>query len=306
MTTKPVPKKPTQTPQPAETKLMHVSFAFPFLRKGQRKSETSTRFTDEHDIYRLLAEREPSGSYLVSSKGMWHGGIHITEAGAGQSLDLDAGVRCIADGKIVAYRIDRTYPVSEISTVTSEASVPAPYSTGFVLIRHTMEFPKETTLTFYSLYMHLMSYEDYANFSKRQKPAYWPAHWRVTEYAQDRPMPAKNGQVADTEQQGLRVRKRYPKGEPVGILPQGASVSIGKQENRWGQITDLHGSALYPPLAGGFASPSAAIGGWIYMQEENGGPLVKEVMPDSVFDRVVVTACLTNLNVRVFRSRQAT
>jgi hypothetical protein len=90
----------------ASAKQTPLPFAFLFLRKGQGKSETSSRFTDEHDIYRLLAEREPSGSYLVSNKGMWHGGIHVTEAGAGQSLDLDAGVRCIADGYVIAYRAE--------------------------------------------------------------------------------------------------------------------------------------------------------------------------------------------------------
>ncbi|HGL4262365.1 TPA: glycoside hydrolase family 19 protein, partial [Burkholderia dolosa] len=81
---------PTNPPAPAPVKLKLLPFAFPFLRKGRGKSDASAQFTDEHEIYRLLAEREPSGAYLVSRKGMWHGGIHVTEAGAGQSLDLDA------------------------------------------------------------------------------------------------------------------------------------------------------------------------------------------------------------------------
>ncbi|MEM5300330.1 glycoside hydrolase family 19 protein, partial [Burkholderia sp. JPY481] len=125
------------------------------------------------DIYRLLATNEPSGSYLVSRKGMWHGGIHITEAGAGQALDLDAGLRCIADGVLIAYRANQDYPVSEASVDGSNVPLRAPYSTGFALVRHEMEFPRGTQLTFYSLYMHLMSNADYDNFPKRQKPAYW-------------------------------------------------------------------------------------------------------------------------------------
>jgi hypothetical protein len=40
--------------------LRHVSF----LRKGKGKSDAFSRFTDEHDLYRLLAERESSGTYL--------------------------------------------------------------------------------------------------------------------------------------------------------------------------------------------------------------------------------------------------
>ncbi|TXG02620.1 hypothetical protein FU139_32335, partial [Burkholderia territorii] len=72
MTSQPAPKK---SPTPTPAKLKPLSFAFPFLRKGRGQSEASAQFTDEHEIYRLLAEREQSGAYLVSRKGMWHGGI---------------------------------------------------------------------------------------------------------------------------------------------------------------------------------------------------------------------------------------
>ncbi|KVO88790.1 hypothetical protein WL21_14450 [Burkholderia ubonensis] len=289
MTSQPAPKKP-QTPTPAPAKLKPLSFAFPFLRKGRGKSEASAQFTDEHEIYRLLAEREPSGAYLVSRKGMWHGGIHVTEAGAGQSLDLDAGLRCIADGVLIAFRANKTYPLSEIAAAGGGSPVQAPYSTGFALVRHTMEFPQGTKLTFYSLYMHLMSKEDYANFPKREKPSYWSRQWKVTQHAQDKPSAGRNGQAADSSQQGLRVRKSYPRGEIIGILPQGVSVSIGKKEKGWGQVTDLHGASLYPPEAGGYVEPPRAIGGWINLGHENGGLLVEEVIPDSTFDRVIVTA----------------
>ncbi|NIE55018.1 MULTISPECIES: glycosyl hydrolase 108 family protein [unclassified Burkholderia] len=287
MANPPAPKKP-QSPAPAPAKLKPLPFAFPFLRKGRGKNEASAQFTDEHEIYRLLAEREPSGTYLVSRKGMWHGGIHVTEAGAGQSLDLDAGLRCIADGVLIAFRANKTYPISEVGEAGSESLVQAPYSTGFALVQHTMEFPRGAKLTFYSLYMHLMSLEDYANFPKRSKPAYWLRQWRVTQYAQDKPSPGRNGQVPDSSQQGLRVRKSHPRGEILGILPQGASVSIGKREKNWGQVTDLHGASLFAPEAGGYAEPSSVVGGWVFLGKENGGPLVEEVFPDSMFDRVIV------------------
>ncbi|MBJ9941709.1 glycoside hydrolase family 19 protein [Burkholderia multivorans] len=290
MTSRPAPKKP---PTPAPAKLKPLSFAFPFLRKGRGKSEASAQFTDEHEIYRLLAEREPSGAYLVSRKGMWHGGIHVTEAGAGQSLDLDAGLRCIADGVLIAFRANKTYPLSEITATGGGSPVQAPYSTGFALVRHTMEFPRGTKLTFYSLYMHLMSKEDYANFPKRAKPSYWWRQWKVTPHAQDKPLAGRNGQAADSSQQGLPVRKK-PNGPCIGIVPQGASVSIGKRETvrgkEWGKLADLHGASLYPPEAGGYVEPSHALDGWIYLGQENGGPLVEEVYPDSMFDRVIVTA----------------
>jgi predicted chitinase len=287
MTTNTASDAPSQRRKPVEAGIKLLPFAFPFLRKGQGTSDAAIKFTDEHDLYRLLAESEPGGSYLVSKTGMWHGGIHVTEAGAGQALDLDAGVRCIADGHVIAYRINRTYPVSEVSATDSEATGSAPYSTGFALVRHTMEFPKGTTLTFYSLYMHLQAYDEYANDSKRHKPAYWSTQFQVSEFAKDAPTPSGNGQSASVEQQGLRVRANHPHGKVLGILPQGTSVCIGEREKGWGRIRDLHGASLYPPVAGGFVAPSAAVGGWIFLGNENGGPLVREVMPDESFDRVV-------------------
>jgi predicted chitinase len=290
MTTRPALKTSAQASQRAKPDLRQLQFAFPFLRKGQGKSEKSSPFTDEHEIHRLLADREPSGSYLVSKSGMWHGGIHITEAGAGQAMDLDAGLRALADGHLIAYRANRAYPVSEFAA-PGGGTVRAPYSTGFALLRHTMEFPRGSTLTFYSLYMHLMSREDYANFPTREKPSYWMRQWLITSFARDRPVSGRNGQVADAGQQGLRVRTAPSShSNAIGILPQGASVSIGKKEKGWGQLKDLHGAQLFPPIAGTFVSPSAAIGGWIYMGQENGGPLVEETFPDAAFDQVIVTA----------------
>ncbi|QFS40021.1 glycoside hydrolase family 19 protein [Burkholderia cepacia] len=292
MATKAAPKKSPTPQQPAKAGLQQLSFAFPFLRKGQGESEASTRFTNEHDIYRLLAERESSGTYLASSNGMWHGGIHITEAGAGQSLDLDGGLRCIADGVLIAFRANKAYPVSEVATADGGSPYEAPYSTAFALVRHTMEFPRDTKLTFYSLYMHLMSWEDYANFPKREKPSYWPRQWLVTQYAQDKQASGRSGQAPDPAQQGLRVRKT-PGGSPIAILPQGANVGIGKIETKngkpWGQLTDLRGTSPYPQKAGEYVEPSSAIGKWVFLGQENGGPVAEETVEDSIFDRVVVT-----------------
>ena len=286
MTNSPVPNHP----QPPATHLRQLAFAFPFRRKAQ--GNAAAQFMDEHDIYRLLAASEPSGSYLASRKGMWHGGIHVTEAGAGQALDLDAGLRCIADGVLIAYRANKDYPVSELAIEGSSAPFQAAYSTGFALVRHEMEFPRGTKLTLYSLYMHLMSNADYeSNFPKRQKPAYWSRQWQVTQYAQDRPSP-RPGQTADPSQVGLHVRKT-PNGAAVGILPQGARVTIGKTQTvhgaTWGQLTDLNGATLYAPIAGDYVAASDAIDGWIYLGAQNGGPVAEESIRDSIFDRIMVT-----------------
>ncbi|WP_174554700.1 hypothetical protein [Burkholderia latens] len=69
MTSRPAPKKPpTPAPTPTPAKLKPLPFAFPFPRKGRGQSEASAQFTDEHEVYRLLAEGEQSGAYLVSRK----------------------------------------------------------------------------------------------------------------------------------------------------------------------------------------------------------------------------------------------
>ncbi|WP_051156512.1 glycoside hydrolase family 19 protein [Herbaspirillum huttiense] len=279
---------PAPRPESDTEKLKQLQFAFPFQRKGRGSGEASGQFTDEHEIYRLLASREESGGYLVSRKGMWHGGIHVTEAGIGQALDLDAGLRCIADGELIAFRADKAYPVSELAAGDNKSPSQSPYSTGFALVRHTMEFPRGVRLTFYSLYMHLMSWEDYANFPKRQRPQYWERQWKISEYAQDSPLKAANGQGADLSHKGLRVRKSHPHGAPLGIIPQGAVVSLGKIENNWGQVTKLDGAALHPPVAGGYAATSNAIGGWVFLGNEHGGPVVREVSSDAMFDRVII------------------
>ncbi|EBD1260339.1 hypothetical protein DHU18_20820 [Salmonella enterica] len=63
----------------------------------------------------------------------------------------EQAVRCMADGEVVAYRINRDY-----------LSVPwywgdLHYSGSFVLVRHRIQPGKtaESGLTFYTLYMHL-------------------------------------------------------------------------------------------------------------------------------------------------------
>lgn len=112
-------------------------------------------------------EGEATGHWLIGRHGMWHGGIHITDTStpwcalSGRSMNEavdfpvpfkgEQPVRCMADGEVVAYRINRDY-----------LSMPwywgdLHYSGSFVLIRHRIQ-PGETAesgLTFYTLYMHL-------------------------------------------------------------------------------------------------------------------------------------------------------
>lgn len=286
---------PTTSPPP----LKQLAFAFPFRKKPQQGSGSSTADAmNEHDWYTLL-KREPSGTFAVTDSGMWHGGIHISEAGAGQALDFRGGVRCIADGEVVAWRLNRAYPVSAIPARDGHPAISAPYSTGLALVQHTMEFPRGTRLVFFSLYMHLQDYASYEADSTIPWPLYWSPKYEVTQDTVDRPKAAANGQTAPNDQVGLRVRASKGHGTPVGILPQGTRVSLSRREGDWGQITDDPG-ALYAPKVGAFVPSSAAKGGWIFLGKEPGhtGPVVQAVLPDSSFDCVNVVPAAQRVKVK--------
>lgn len=270
---------------PSLPPLKPLRFTFPFRKKGN--GTASVEITDEHEFHRIL-KNEPSGTYSLSSKGMWHGGIHISEAGAGQALDLKGGVRCIADGDVVAWRLNRSYPISELPAQNGKPAFSAPYSTGFALVRHAMEFPRGTKLTFFSLYMHLQDLAGYESDATLPKPAYWTPEFKVTEYAQDKPHVSPRGVTAPSEQKGLRVRATHPHGAPRCILPLGTQFSISERAGDWGKIKDIHGTQPYPPTVGAHVAPSAAVGGWAFLGKEHGGYVANAVMPDSMLDQVVV------------------
>ena len=51
------------------------------------------------------------GHYPMGTNGLWHGGVHF-DRGTDAAFD-QSSVRCIADGEVIAYRIDTQYPASE-------------------------------------------------------------------------------------------------------------------------------------------------------------------------------------------------
>jgi len=116
---------------------------------------------------------ESTGLYLIGRNGMWHGGIHITDAttpwcalsGKAQSEGIDFPItykgkhpiRCMADGHVVAYRICRDY--LDIKWRGKALH----FSGSFLLVRHRIQpgKTKESGLDFYTLYMHLAPYTAY-------------------------------------------------------------------------------------------------------------------------------------------------
>ncbi|WP_217590199.1 M23 family metallopeptidase [Burkholderia sp. GbtcB21] len=82
------------------------------------------------------------GVYPIAFDRRWHCGVHLQP-------NRKCKVYAIADGEVVAYRVCQ-------HGVDSGKS-----HTGFVLLKHTTETGEGRTLTFYSLYMHLLPLVEY-------------------------------------------------------------------------------------------------------------------------------------------------
>ncbi|MGZ7456144.1 M23 family metallopeptidase [Pseudomonas sp. Ma2-10] len=156
---------PASSPNEGPTPLMN--FQYPF-RKADGK-----QFTDAEDVYKAL-ESEKSGHYLLGSNRFWHGGIHISDASAPQCV-LNEPIRCMADGEVVAYRLNDDY----LESTFGDNEKKLKYSNSFCLVRHEYKSApnpeegsnkgKQNTLNFYSLYMHLLPYQRYP-LTPQEKP----------------------------------------------------------------------------------------------------------------------------------------
>ncbi|MCJ8170434.1 hypothetical protein [Atopomonas sediminilitoris] len=135
----------------------------------------------------------------------------------------------MADGEVVAYRIDERYPFSEFA-----GDVPtfkrAPFSTGFVLVRHRLQAPAlnkpgaatPPAITLYSLYMHLQDWQGYTAKPDLPKPAFWGAGLYKVNCQTD-------------VVQGLRARKGNNRTYPVQcVLPRGTVVEVDPNERSGG------------------------------------------------------------------------
>lgn len=270
-------------PKAVEPPFTELAFAYPFTQPGGKA------FTDEREVRALLRD-ESAVSYLVGQSGLWHGCIHISKGSAGTRLDLEHGVRCIAKGEVVAYRINKTYPITEMPAQDTKPAVSAPFSTGFALVRHSMEYPRGQTLCFFTLYMHLQSTEEYGTNPDLQVPAYWDMEYQVTDGALDKPEAhLATGESAPASQVGLRVRAGPGHAKILAILPQLSKVQIGetKQKGQWGQLVNADVGSMYAPRLGDVADPSAA-SGWIFLGKEKGMLVVTRVLADAQVDSVVV------------------
>ncbi|QJT81795.1 N-acetylmuramidase domain-containing protein [Kosakonia sp. MUSA4] len=136
-----------------------ISFPIPANGKGKA-------FGNSEELLSLL-DRESTGLYLVGSQGMWHGGIHITDATVpwcaltgnnpselsyvNKPYAGEQAVGCMADGEIVAYRVCEDY---DFIPWRGEKLY---FSTAFVLVKHYIQPGEHASsgLTFHTLYMNL-------------------------------------------------------------------------------------------------------------------------------------------------------
>lgn len=147
-----------------------TNFEYP-IRKANGE-----QFQEADELFSML-EKEPAGHYLLGNHGFWHGGIHFSETSAPQCVRQQP-IRCIADGEVVAYRLNKDY--LESTYTGSSQCTSLRYSSSFCLVRHEYCSPanqtegankgKQNRLVFYSLYMHLLPYERYTPEEAEQGP----------------------------------------------------------------------------------------------------------------------------------------
>ena len=101
---------------------------------------------------------DESARFLFNNSGLWHQGIHLRASKFPSSEFENNKICAIADGKLIAYKVDNEYK-SDNESESSKAS--AVYSTGFFLLKHEVAYPKDNVLTFYSLYRHTAKLSDY-------------------------------------------------------------------------------------------------------------------------------------------------
>lgn len=148
-------------------KLPEISYPVPSNKNGHA-------FSSVEALLSMLGG-ESSGLYLVGSQGMWHGGIHITDATipwCALSTDSEPEkeycrelykgeqfICCMADGEIVAWRVCRDYESAAIEWRGEKLFA----STSFVLVKHYIQPADnaESGLTFFTLYMNLAPWAAY-------------------------------------------------------------------------------------------------------------------------------------------------
>ncbi|OCG20174.1 hypothetical protein A9G11_09785 [Gilliamella sp. wkB108] len=210
------------------------------------KKITSFRFPvgekelSQDAYYKALSETK-SGFYPFGINGIWHGGIHIDESVL-RKIDNDDQMLCMANGEVIAYRINDVYPkaVYQEIKVPCKGQLVAYFSSGFTLVRHYLQMPKiagstdtPPTITLYSLYMHQLDWYGYQQrMQNSETEILSPKFWSVT-----------SGRVSpDTTEiiKGSVIRINGSKTEIVGLLLKDSKIRLGERKGtNWYKIVSI-------------------------------------------------------------------
>ncbi|MGF6605491.1 hypothetical protein OKW45_000391 [Paraburkholderia sp. WSM4175] len=235
------PSAPAAPATPPPPQWQPLNWSFPFVPISGNDADPQTWLS-------ALAGSD-GGFYPLGLNGMYHGGIHF-DAGTGGKLKQGDGVRAIADGEVVAYRLDSTYPELTYPTTPPQYAL---YSTGFVLIRHKLVLPPapntsgasgasssaatpasgasattasspqgyqppaDEVLEFYSLYMHQLDWKGYQDAqTEGGNPSAPPIHplpfWQGDRHFR------VGGKANDHQGQPRQLNAPLNLGSPSGLL----------------------------------------------------------------------------------------
>ena len=188
---------------------------------------------NQDTYYRALSEAN-NGFYPFGENGLWHGGIHLDKKVLNK-LGNDEQLHCMANGEVIAYRINDvypkiTYPDENVPTaLRGSLKNVAYFSTGFTLVRHLLQMPKTTdakaeqpAITLYSLYMHQLDWYGYQEKIKaKQTKVQHPHYWQLGSGKVDE-------NKADTVY-GSVIRENGSKTKAVGLLLKGSKIRLGEK-----------------------------------------------------------------------------
>ncbi|EKT65449.1 hypothetical protein [Providencia alcalifaciens] len=209
-------KKNTENNKNLGNKNIKIVFPIPKNERGQEFSNL--------DEIMAHVSGESTGNYLLGRNGMWHSGIHITNATtpwcalSGNAITEKSSfpipykgqqaIRCMADGEIVAYRMNQDY--LPLGWKTGSLNL----SGSFVLVRHYIQLgeTQKSGLHFYTLYMHLAPYSAY------QANPTWIVQDKLPTYA--------------PEWKAVAGTQAYKNQHKLDSLPKGSIVSWDKHDSQ--------------------------------------------------------------------------
>ncbi|MFY0666369.1 MAG: glycoside hydrolase family 104 protein [Natronospirillum sp.] len=213
---------------------------------------TASGTAAKHPLSLMKALGNASGGfYPVGKNGLLHAGVHFDQETANHLNQHD--VRAIADGEVIAWRQDTQ------DVITHFEAQEKTFSRNFVLLRHKLQAPAidgaPPELTFYSLYMHLKSWESCQN-GRDPLP-----HWQIRSSYQVKP---------DDSVLGLRVRAEA-RGGIIGLLPQGCIVELhplqgSETANGWRRLKAVNDGQILAYTPPGNTLPEGTLG-WVFAGE---------------------------------------